>query len=131
MPRKFKNTSAKPDVVSVVRYFRNWDFDNGQISSHGGLTVVAQLNYKTNTMTIYPSICMDKDNFSKSIGAQLAYNNLVHGNGFSMPFDKTQSIKENILSAWENEEINEISTEAYRKLWAPLNNWIESYGYHS
>jgi len=91
---------TKPQVIEVIRYFRRWDYDHNQISSHGGITALCKLDYRTMTMKIFPAFCSVKENFDKAIGRDWAEFNAFHNIGFVMPFDRDMSILDNLVTAY-------------------------------
>lgn len=60
----------KPDVVQVIRYLRQYT-DRGDIDNMTGMTIVADLDYKHDTINIYWSDCQG-DNFNKQLGFDIA-----------------------------------------------------------
>jgi hypothetical protein len=62
----------KPDVVTVIRHVRGFNYDTTEIAAKGGATLICDINYKNNIIKVYPSICSEKDNFDKKIGIHYA-----------------------------------------------------------
>ena len=94
-----KSEVKKPDVVTVVRYFRRWNKVLRQIESYGGITAICELNYRDFTMKVYPSFCSDTENFSKEIGLDVAKIAKLSDFGIKFNFDKNLPIQVNLTQA--------------------------------
>jgi len=118
--------TKKPDIVEVVRYFRDWDYDIGQISSTGGMTAICQLDYINMKLIVYPAFCIGGDNFSKTEGLKAATKNKERGAGFVFPLHRKLSIYDNIMQGINNEEDECYSDYADKKLADNFSIWYHN-----
>jgi len=121
---------VNPDIVEIVRYFRNRDYrlpinEDGTYptASFGGMTGICLLDYVKNTLTVYPAFCRDDDNFSKDEGFYWATVNKDGGLGFFMPFDKNVSIRENIINEYNKGNVQGLNKESSKRFGEHLYNW--------
>lgn len=92
----------KPNVVSVVRYFRRWNYELAAWSNLGGLTVICELDYLNMLMTVYPAFCSDSENFEKQSGLFVARERKAVNIGIYFPFLRELSIQENLVASLNN-----------------------------
>lgn len=92
-----KKSTPKPNVVEVIRYFREYDSFYGQLSSRGGMTALCELDYKKKIITVYPAFCSDEDNFSRELGTKMAHLHRDQNLGFIVPLKPNTSISGNIF----------------------------------
>lgn len=84
----FPNLTSQ-ETIEVTRFFRPRSF-TGEIISSAGITFVCVLNYLTGYVRVFYSIC-DGDNFSKSLGVDIARKNLTRSKMIKMPGGKIPS----------------------------------------
>jgi hypothetical protein len=120
--------------VEVKRYIRSYNFDYsdtfygepGEVSNFGGVTVLCEIDYTTNTLIVYPSICSSNDNFSREIGTNVAIMHKQEGIGFTLPYDKAYSIETNISTAFYSDDgVTWLSVESEAKLKRPLQDFFD------
>ena len=115
---------TKPNVVEVIRYFRIWDFELGQIASSGGMTAICLLDYDAKIMTVYPSFCEDSDNFDKLVGLNLAKQQRILNRGFVLPFIKSRSINLNMVEAYNLDTIRWLGSCSEERLSRALDRFM-------
>lgn len=92
-------TQEKPDVVTIVRYFRRYNNHFDQIESSGGVTALCVLDYDRMKMYVYPAFCSDEDNFNKMKGLSVAESSKASQIGIVFDFSRDQKIEHNIYDA--------------------------------
>lgn len=124
-------TAVKPDIVEIIRFFRIRDYRlpinaNGQypIASFGGMTGICMLDYVKNIITVYPAFCREEENFEKKEGIYWASVNQAANLGFFLPFDKTVSIRDNIINEYHKGNVQGTSPEASKRFAEHLHNWV-------
>jgi hypothetical protein len=83
-------------VGPIIRYIRPRD-KNNTILNHGGVTIAATIDYRTNKIKIAHALCSKNDNFSKIIGQTIAKERLKAGESVSLNYNPKRSITEHFL----------------------------------
>jgi hypothetical protein len=111
-----------PHIVRVVRYFRSYaSYD--QVSPHGGMTAICELDYGKMELRVYPTWCAKDDNFSKELGKANAAKSFENNMGFKVPLDRGDTIFGNIMRGVENETLVWTCDDTKRVANGPFMRW--------
>lgn len=122
-----KVEKVKPaSKVEVVRYFRPLT-EEGTTHNMGGMTAICILDYDNMSLTVYPSFCMDCDNFEKSEGLIYARENQTLNLGFVVDLDRSMSIQDNIYYGLTMDLVVFKNKESYAMFRSPLKRAITNY----
>jgi hypothetical protein len=91
------------------------------------MTAICVLDYDKMSITVYPSFCMDCDNFEKSLGLMYARVNESLNLGFVVDLDRTMSIQENIYYGLSMDLVVFLNEESYTSFRNPLIRAITNY----
>lgn len=113
----------KPDVVTVVRYFRRYNVDLCQIESSGGLTVAVVMDYNLGLMQVFPAFCSPEENFVKLIGVEYAELSYDTACGIQFEFDKKLTIRDNLIDALDTNRVKYLTDD-------PMSIKVMQRGFH-
>lgn len=117
-------SNGKPRIVEVTRFFRTWDWTNGQISNFGGMVAICVIDYALKLIKVYPSFCHPTDNFSKTLGLEIARNNQEAGNGFVVEYLDGIRLRGCVEYGFENDCITWLTPKSERTFTKALERFV-------